>query len=255
MTEKIPIYVVGFPKSGNSWLSRLLGDALDSPVEAMKGKIALADEGFDRRGPFVIHQDHLVGLPEEDNARIVYILRDPRDVIVSNYFYWDLGSIKETIERCAEGRKPFRRFLGMNFYISKWLDKYRLHIDSLTRYEWLNTRPFSTLLIVLAELGYKYETDLVDVIERQSFKERLRIVEEHPERLSYNQGIQRKLMRKGVVGDWVNHFTFEDAELMEHHFGDLLRKYAYAHDGWWKKEQSDKEAGESHTEDISQGES
>lgn len=94
------IYVVGYPKSGNTWLVRLLADALNIPVksEGMKGALEIASGVNASLNPsddvslalMKMHnmpQDlvsEIDGLPK----RCVYIYRDFRDVVLSAFFYF-----------------------------------------------------------------------------------------------------------------------------------------------------------------------
>ena len=96
-----PIYVIGFPKSGNTWLVRLLADALQARVRShvMRGSPELAAEINERLGlptdtKCTIAKIHFLPamfLEEIDQTpkRIAYIYRDFRDVAVSAYFYFN----------------------------------------------------------------------------------------------------------------------------------------------------------------------
>ena len=57
MTETI--YVTGYPRSGNSWTSQLLGDALHCAVGGMYGAKPLCREGDDRGHLYYVAQLHL----------------------------------------------------------------------------------------------------------------------------------------------------------------------------------------------------
>ncbi len=96
-----PIYVVGFPKSGNTWLVRLLADVLRAPVRSgvMKGGVEIASDINKELSLSIedalyeIQKIHF--LPpfffkeiEEEPKQIVYIYRDIRDVAVSAFFYF-----------------------------------------------------------------------------------------------------------------------------------------------------------------------
>ncbi len=90
-----PIYVVGFPKSGNTWLTRLLADILQVPV---RGETEIATEinqhlSLSENSRHEIWKIHF--LPayfyekiDPSPRRIVYIYRDFRDVLVSSFFYF-----------------------------------------------------------------------------------------------------------------------------------------------------------------------
>jgi hypothetical protein len=45
----------------------------------------------------------------------------------------------------------------------------------------------------------------------------------------------RHFMRKGVVGDWRNHFNRDQAKRFNDHFGEFMIKQGYVEDlEWWK---------------------
>lgn len=96
-----PIYIVGFPRSGNTWLTRLLADVLQAHVRsrAMRGSLEAASEINQRLSlptdtAFTIVKIHFLPkmfFEEIDEApeRILYVYRDFRDVAVSAFFYWN----------------------------------------------------------------------------------------------------------------------------------------------------------------------
>ncbi len=91
---KIPIHVVGYPKSGNTWLTRLVGDALNSPTgnRNLRHNLEIASEGNNRPGPYYILKSHsskiFNGAPSiKKDSCILYIVRDFRDVLVSSFFH------------------------------------------------------------------------------------------------------------------------------------------------------------------------
>jgi hypothetical protein len=96
-----PVYIVGFPKSGNTWLVRLVADTLIAPVRdgAMEDSPELAAEinaslhacAVPEYETLKIHYLPEVFFAEIDPnpRRIVYIYRDVRDVAISSFFYFE----------------------------------------------------------------------------------------------------------------------------------------------------------------------
>jgi len=93
--DSIPIVVCGFPKSGTTWVARLIGSLLSCPVKGylgFEGK-ALATEGLDRSSKYTCYKSH--GGLEEIRSHypniqyLVYVVRDPRDVIVSAAYHFE----------------------------------------------------------------------------------------------------------------------------------------------------------------------
>ena len=87
MQNKEPIYVVGFPKSGNTWLARLISETLDSNL-APNNSIDAADFSENRKGKYIIFKEHtdenIYNIPK---SSVIYIVRDVRDVLVSGFFH------------------------------------------------------------------------------------------------------------------------------------------------------------------------
>src|SRR5258708_15888610 len=92
------IIVVGYPKSGCTWATRLVAELVGCPVggfwQSRKNEIAI--EGEARISDFRCYKSHhqLADLgvrPNDPETWIIYVLRDPRDIALSaaNYFQFD----------------------------------------------------------------------------------------------------------------------------------------------------------------------
>lgn len=222
------IWVVGFPRSGNTWLSRLLGDALNSPVHAGYEKGANADEGFDRPGSYVIRQSHV---RQDWQEKTVFILRDPRDVAISRAHYFD-ESLDDIFHR---SERLFAMRTWQDYVAYCWA-----RVDAIVTYEGLHLQPLIALRGVLDLLAVDYDLRrLSKVIARQSFSERKRLVEklkDQPGRFTYGPVHENeKVLRHGIVGDWRNEMTVEDGEFADELFSPLLYELGYEDNAsWWK---------------------
>ena len=92
------ILVVGYPKSGNTWLTRLTAELLAAPVTGFwsePGAVEIAVDGTWRNSSFEVYKGH----QRLDDVRadfdlkdIVYVVRDVRDVVVSGAHYFSFRS-------------------------------------------------------------------------------------------------------------------------------------------------------------------
>lgn len=247
---KKTIIVVGYPKSGNTWLARLLGDALDSPVRGIaKSAEPLATEGHKRGGGFLVSQQHLE--PDEtltenrfivgakrvnprawNGEKIVHIIRDPRDICVSAQHYWKIKSLSEAIKCVGEGSWPLTTSWAR--FIDLWGNTYIPH-DTIF-YESLSDYPILSLIFMIGNMKLPVPSGdrLKDVVKRQSFDRRVAYIKQHGDKMSHGKDIQLRNMRKGVVGDWKNHFKEEHIKLAKKYFEEYLIKFSYieGEEGW-----------------------
>ncbi len=103
------IIVVGYPKSGSTWITRLTAELIGCPVTGFwnaPSGIEMACEGRERTSEYRCYKaHHQLGqlnfdLPSVEN-RIIYVIRDPRDVAISGglYFRFDTALVNKGVLR------------------------------------------------------------------------------------------------------------------------------------------------------------
>lgn len=244
------ILVVGFPKSGNTWLSRLLSAALDWPVRGINEARPLAEQGRDRADKNVIRQLHLYPKHEGDQLgviphqyifnldalngqhQIVHIVRDPRDVSVAIDYYWGIGNLLHTIrDVMARGVHPLWG-CGWAQYVDTWRAAPVPVIE--TRYEWLHADPLLELRRIMDMLKLRAVETLGEVVKRESFDERrARIAGAEGETLAHGKGAQLANLRGGRVGDWRAEFQHEHLAAAHEVFTKQLLELGYESDPEW----------------------
>lgn len=248
------IYCLGWPKSGTTWLSRLLGDVLDSPVgSAYLGADSkcIATEGKDRAGKYHIRQGHL--FPADDDTSnlviskedkliyknlkdeiVIYMRRDPRDIMVSASYHWGL-SIADTIKLSAKGAFPLSWGGGFIPFAESWRRAEFPHV--ITRYKHLlnNTEQEITRILKSGRIQYD-ERRILPAVRRQSFNERKVWTKKHGDKLNYGQDYQYGFLRRGKCDTWRDEMDRETAELMQLYFGGFMLKYGYITGPEWINE-------------------
>jgi hypothetical protein len=234
----------GYPKSGTVWLCKLMGTALGLPVPL--------DFQMPIMMPSVIHAHWRY---DERFGPAMYIRRDGRDVVVSMYFHWtrglrmnrDPGYARRLAEIFDElygpsfdpedtrGNMPkfieYQMTEAPSMHGITWQENVRdwwgrPRVGHVT-YESLLSDPTESLFTGLAEAsGEEPNREAVELaVQRHQFT-----VETGRTAGSENRG---SFLRKGIAGDWQQHFTREAGEVFDAYAGADLVEFGYESDRDW----------------------
>lgn len=235
-------YVSEFPKSGGTWLAKMLGDYLSKPV-ARHYRLPVAM-------PAVLH-NHWVSPPA--GGRCVYLYRDGRDVLVSMYFYLLQNAQDNPEFRSRLMRSSYREVLGADLDRAEIRDRlpgfirqqfrrpygckvsWSRHIDLwqdsrapvvFVSYEDLLSDAFGQMARILEQFGQTVDAiRLAETVERESFA---RVTGRSP-----GSEDATSFVRKGISGDWKNYFTPEASQEFQDSAGDALIRLGYESSGRW----------------------
>ncbi len=250
------IYVAGYPKSGTTWITRLLGDVLrcktggSLPAEDKK-EIAAEVYGEDshimiRKGHFVL-MDTVASLPvikphrlqwkglHEPSHKVVLVVRDPRDIAVSGAHHWKV-SVDSFLQDMIKGTNGMRTMGPWFVFMREWLAKYKEFDAVIVRYEDM-LQGADSLEKLLNDLRFIVNNQMIaEAYERQSFQNRVIDIIQNGHNYNLGRAFNLRFMRKGVAGDWRNHFTRTAAFDAEVNFGELLSYFKYESNSlWWEE--------------------
>ena len=236
------VFVVTYPKSGTTWLLFLLANILKSdPDEEItfvnyihyvpdindsyfaKNHLAEFASLPDPR-IFAVHAPYDPVLP-----KVVYVLRDPRDVMVSYYHYKRLtdasfcGSLRDFV--MSDNHYPCQ----WDEHVAGWLLNSRHTPLCLVRYEEMHKDTSGVLKRVLDFAGLRYtEADIARAVEASRF-ERMRSAEERhgipqPEVLTHTD---ERFVRRGKIGGYRHELDAESLRIIDEKYGAIMRIVGY----------------------------
>jgi hypothetical protein len=218
------VIVNAFPKSGVTWLLHLVCDLLEAQHQDTPQMEPLS-YGHPVSGEWVVKKTHYPyweqAIPYLKGKTVVLTQRDPRDIAVSAMFYRKAPDLDKAIDVMIKSD-----YVG---WMESWLkpvDDIKVKKMIFTCYEDLHFNPIPVLRGIVDELTGKWLSDsrIELALDRQSFPN-----------MVTQLGGDRHLMRKGIVGDWRNHFNQEQAERFNDHFGQFMIEQCYVDDlEWWK---------------------
>ncbi|MEO0425149.1 MAG: sulfotransferase [Pseudomonadota bacterium] len=152
-------------------------------------------------------------------AKLLAVYRDGRDVAVSSRAFRSeyKGSREKTLASEA----------------TAWRDAMQVHLEAVesgdlisVAYEQLQVDPQQALALVLDAMGLAADDALVaHMVSHSSFEFRTG--------RARGEEAKGRFDRKGVAGDWVNHFDADDKAIFKEIAGELLVRLGYERDHSW----------------------
>ncbi|CAN5542947.1 sulfotransferase domain-containing protein [soil metagenome] len=226
------IFLISFPKSGNTWVKFILLNIL---IEAKELKAGASFKVLDETIP-ELSRDNLMRpwkykiLPRFIKSHIVYrklffrnnkalfIVRDPRDVMVSyfhyvnnNYGYNFQGDFSAFIRHEKLGLEAC-----LLHHVS-WQNKAAVTI----KYEDLKINGTDVLYNALAKLGINVKHSLVSQAFENATFENMQKLEQGPKKYTRTHKKEYNFMRKGTGNQWLDYFSGTDVD----YYNALLKKH------------------------------
>lgn len=236
------LYVVSFPKSGSTWLAFLManihlkmsGDSRN--VTFFNVHNFIPDIHFSRHVrqealPFPgvrVMKSHSIFNPCYKNA--VYLVRDPRDVMVSYYhFLLGLDSFNGDIKSLIRSE---------SFGIAAWCEHVRGWMEDTSaatrfifiRYEDLKSEPFHTLKKIYGFIGYELEEYVLESAVKKSSFENMKALEGEYAYGGRDVAEKLRFIRKGKTSGGKEELDSEDIAYIKQVAGKWMNKFGYTYE-------------------------
>jgi len=223
--------IVSYPRSGNTWVRFLLANLIanaEQPLNFAQMENLVPDihevnkwDQLRAKPPGRLIKSHMPYDPAY--KKLIYIVRDGRDVAVSHYHY-----------HCPHNfQASFLQFLQTDVWpgpwhrhVSSWLDHADQPAFLLIRYEDLLTKPIDQLKRMAEFLALPSDDHrLRQAVENCSFNKLQDI--ENKRGYHSRRGKDFKFFRKGTNGQWKSYFEPEHKAIFKKHNDDALFRLGY----------------------------
>ena len=237
------VYLVSYPRSGNTWTRFLIGNLLDTDhppsfadIEARIPAINLWPDKvlLQAKRPRILKSHEYF---DPRYRRVIYILRDPRDVAVSMYHY----SIKRNQLADDSPMEQFvGRFIAGEFMsdFSNWEDHLRSWTGTrmgrseflLLRYEDMQAALEAELAKIAVFLNVHASPERLSRSAQLSSAERLRELEREQSdqwKLTKNTRKDKPFVRSAKAGSWREVLSQKSIAQIERAWGRTMQEFGY----------------------------
>ncbi|XP_032070896.1 amine sulfotransferase-like [Thamnophis elegans] len=243
-------FIITYPKSGTVWTQNIVSLILYEGHRDGTENISLSD-----RAPWLEYNVNHVDLPNRPSPRvisshlpyylvpkglrnkkgkIVYVFRNPKDVLVSGYHFLQILTMLETSK---DFDVYLEKFLAGKVCCSLWLDHIEgwfNHKDDFNilflSYEEMKKDLRSSVLKICNFLGKELTEKEVDVVVHKATFDNMKADSRtnyavlDPTFTDSSKGV---FLRKGIVGDWKNIMTVAQSERFDHVFKERMEKLPF----------------------------
>jgi len=236
------VFLVSYPKSGNTWLRFLVANLLypDKNPDFTNLNHLLPDIGGGRKRDFKRMRRPRIMKSQEyfdpRYAKMIYLVRDPRDIVLAGYYF----DIK---------RRAIAEDLPLEQFVSRFLRRphpptgtWAEHVNSwlstrgndpqllLVKYEALHKQPLQEMARIAAFLGVEADRERLETAVRQSAADRLRQLEKKQAHLFSSTRDTRQDMpyiRSARAGGWKAQLPEASVATIEAAFGGVMQQLGY----------------------------
>ena len=239
------VFIVTYPRSGTTWLRYLIANIMNADSREDITFRSFRDYAPDINDLYAAQGtlDEYVSLPDPRlfsiHARydahfphVVYVLRDPRDVMVS-YYHYRLkrertygGSLQEFLK--SDDHYPCR----WDEHVAGWLLNGVKANVCLVRYEDMQRDTHGALKRVLTFAGVPYsEAALSRAVEASRFEQMRSAEEQYSAGTPQMRDEHAQFVRRGKIAGYVDELDVQSIRIIEEKYGAVMRIVGYEPSG------------------------
>jgi hypothetical protein len=232
------VLITEFPKSGGTWFSQLIAESTNLPFPRN------ATPKFQRN---IMHGHFLYN---SNFGKCLGVIRDGRDIMVSAYYHFLFENDRNSSKTISKSRQrlPFENYDDIKSNMPRFIEyMFTSFTDKWSHFSWdacirsfysdtnVHIIKYEDLLInavheiekALSFLDYSVADgiDINKVVSKFSF--------ENQTKRKSGQEDKKSFLRKGISGDWINHFSKESRQVFNHYAGKELILAGYESDNNW----------------------
>ncbi len=238
------VFVASYPRSGNTWMRFLLCEVLTESKADFRSVTftipAIRLRSLYGTIPSILPGGGRLLRTHEQYNRVykkaVYFVRDPRDIVVSNYEFerglphFPAKSFDNFLISFTRGK--INSFGGWSDHVRGWLDSRLANSDDflLVRYEDLRSDTERIVTKIVEFLDVSVDSEKIRRAIANNSLHRMRQKEDDSRGWSPESGAAieaGRQVRVGSVGGWRDRLSHAQVDLIEHYAGDLMRLLGY----------------------------
>ena len=232
------VFIASYPRGGSTWTRFVLYELLSGESSSFDN----VNRGIPEIGihwhakPLLPGEGRLIKTHEpyrNEYGRAIYLVRDMRDVIFSQYSREkELGILYDDFDgyllKFLQGK--ISGFGAWQQHIQSWLECPLTRSGDLLvlRFEDLRKDMESAIMRIVDFLGVSAQPEAIRAAIDNNSLERMRKKEEKSVTLHHSKsGEEGRFVRKGAVGGWREKLTDEHLRLIDTYAGDAFRRMGY----------------------------